>query len=586
MNLGESHTRANLVVLAVFCSIAAADCTGSSSPGDGGQMGVNDANPGQGGAGGLPCQGGAGNESASDVPGAGGADSGGSTSPCGAPGYTCCAGNSCNNGGCCVSDICMAPGGVCSAALGGGTCNAGACGNCGGPGLPCCGADPKTGVCTAASTVCASSGTCAKCGELGIACCAGATPGAAGTCSAPGTLCSNNFCVPCGVPGSACCAGNQCGQPACCYDNLCVGENGVCGSSAGTCKAGRCSGCGVATQPCCNGTCYDGLLCTGGTCTSCGHTGEPCCQSSTTSGQCQSGLACSGTGSDGRCARCGQLGDICCVGSAPCADGCCSGGRCLAGVSCAVDASVSPDLPVGQCASGGAPCSALAHFTGTQVVDGKDDEFCNIPSFELNFTNAAKVIEWNTATGRTYPERAVVRVGWDDKGIHAFFRVYDTNFTPAALGVTPWNGDGVEIFFTTSKDLTGFTQEDLNTVHVIASPPVVVHANDSAALAADSIESTPLPAGQFATGSDTTGYWVELDIPWVGPVPTAGSQIRLDFQLNSADGPRALGDSYVRDAEAIFYMATVPSTVSDGSIVAYGEPYDDDLAWCTSVLSP
>ena len=85
--------------------------------------------------------------------GAGGSTKDGGSSACGDPGFACCSSNKCNAGGCCVSGICMAPGGIC-VGMGGGTCNAGACGTCGAAGLPCCGAYPNTGACSAAGTTC------------------------------------------------------------------------------------------------------------------------------------------------------------------------------------------------------------------------------------------------------------------------------------------------------------------------------------------------------------------------------------------------------------------------------------------------
>ena len=510
---------------------------------------------------------------------------GGTTVICGEPGYACCSGNACNSGGCCVSGICMTQGGAC-VGLGGGVCNAGACGTCGGPGLPCCGADPSTGSCTAPNTKC-NSGTCARCGDLGQACCAGPTGSTTGVCGGPEMICSNNLCVACGVPGSACCPGSLCANPGCCYNNTCLGENTACGTSAGTCQAGRCSGCGAVSQPCCSSgsssTCYDGLLCKSGACTSCGNAGEACCPASSSAGQCKDGTACTSTGSDGICARCGTLGDICCAGST-CSEGCCSGGRCISSGSCvgSPDGGTASDAPISQCATGGAPCSALARFTGPQILDGKDDEFCNIPSFELNFGNAANVIEYNT-TGGSYPERAVARVAWDDTGIHAFIRVYDTTVTPAPALSTIWNGDGIELLFSSSTSVTGLTSVDTNTMHILYSPSTTPLAATSKDTATSGTE-TALATSMYSGGSDSTGYWVELNLPWPGAAPAASSQIKFDMQLNVADGPAKTTDLYVRDAQAILYQATTTTTTTScGSTIA---PFCDDRIWCTTTLQP
>jgi hypothetical protein len=502
---------------------------------------------------------------------------------CGAAGYPCCAGNSCQGGGCCVSDICMAPGGTC-VGLGGGTCNAGACGACGGLGLPCCGADggSGSGSCTAPNTRC-SAGICAPCGEAGSACCAGA--GGKGQCNGAHAFCDNasNLCKVCGTPGNPCCPGTSaCDAPGCCYGGMCVAESGACGASAGTCQAGRCSGCGSATQPCCtvtssSNTCYDGLLCKSSVCTPCGDLTQACCPSSSASGQCQAGLACSSSGADGVCGRCGSLGDVCCANRA-CNDGCCSAeGRC---VVCAApqDGGAPADAPVDACSKPGAlPCTALPRFTGTQVLDGKDDEFCSLPSFELAFASPAKIIEHN-GTGKSYAERAVTKIGWDAAGLHAFIRVHDTTFTAANPGEL-WNGDGVELMFSSSTAVTGLTSADKNTLHVIVSPPVAKYSLDYGSTG----DHFPLPEGQAVSGSDATGYWVELNLPWPGTVPSAGGQIKLDMQLNAADGKGGAGESYVRDAQAILYLG---SATSSSCSSASPQPFCDNRLWCTTTLEP
>lgn len=145
-----------------------------------------DGDPGTGGS--------TGPEGPEDAAGAGGAGGSidGSVSPaCGRPGFPCCSGNACGEGGCCVSGVCAAPGAVCGAL--GGLCANGTCGTCGGAGLNCC---PTGGV---------------------------------GLCTATGTNCWNNICVLCGSAGQPCCAGNGClGAGLVCGAGVCVvGSSGV-----------------------------------------------------------------------------------------------------------------------------------------------------------------------------------------------------------------------------------------------------------------------------------------------------------------------------------------------------------------------
>lgn len=571
-----------LCLIAVGCAASKKDSGGTSTTTDtsttaSGQGGIISSTGGSGQGGIISGGGGVGGNGVIDGGLVSKADAG---AACGDPGFACCAGNSCNGGGCCVAGICMGEGGTC-ATLGGGACAAGACGACGGLGFACCTSTSggSNATCTAPNTIC-TGGTCERCGAVGYSCCASGV-GGAGVCE-PNTLCgANNKCVACGIPGAPCCPGDTC-SGGCCYANTCVAENGACGSNAGTCQAGRCSGCGNASQPCCSkDTCYGGLLCKSGTCNPCGSSGEACCPASSTSGQCKAGLACVGNGAEAVCARCGGAGDYCCAGRT-CSSGCCSltTNRCVADTSAcgSLDGGAGGDGPMSQCATGGSPCSALAHFTGTQVLDGKDDEFCAIPSFELTFPSAAKVNEYNGAGG-PYRERAVARVGWDATGIHAFIRVYDSTFTPAQAADSLWNGDGVELMFSSSKDVTGLTSSDANTLHVMISPPNAASVKDYSS----SGTPTPLPAANFVTGSDTTGYWVELNLPWPGPAPTASAQIKFDMQLNAADGVSKNGDGQIRDAQAVYYQAAAPASSPCGSTVY---PFCDDRVWCTTTLQP
>jgi len=112
----------------------------------------------------------------------------------------------------------------------------------------------------------------------------------------------------------------------------------------------------------------------------------------------------------------------------------------------------------------------------------------------------------------------VARVAWDDAGIHAFIRVYDTTVTPASTLSTIWNGDGVELLFSSSTSVTGLTSVDTNTLHVLYSPyttPLAATAKDTATSGTE----TALATSAYASGSDSTGYWVELNLPWPGTAP-------------------------------------------------------------------
>jgi hypothetical protein len=171
----------------------------------------------------------------------------------------------------------------------------------------------------------------------------------------------------------------------------------------------------------------------------------------------------------------------------------------------------------------------------------------------------------------------VARVAWDNVGIHAFIRVYDTTFTPGTSAEI-WNGDGVELMFSSSTSVTGLSSVDTNVLHVLVSPPLAVSSKDSSY----SGVHTALPASEYTTGSDSTGYWMELSLPWPGTAPAAASQIKFDMQLNVADGVTKPTDSFIRDADFVLYQETVSTTSCDSTVY----PFCDDRVWCTTTLQP
>jgi hypothetical protein len=224
------------------------------------------------------------------------------------------------------------------------------------------------------------------------------------------------------------------------------------------------------------------------------------------------------------------------------------------------------------------PCTGLPAFTGTQTLDGDDSDFCNVPSFELNFQNAAKVKEYNP-NSKSSPERAIARVAWDGSGIHAFIRVIDPKFVPAANLDNIWNADGVELMFSSATSgLKGGTADDSAvTTHVIASPPFVARSKASGTNGSQAA----LETNYYMAGTTSDGYKVELNLPWPGTPPSAGAQIKFDMEMNAADGTSTNGDAGPRDAQAMLYVGSDP-----GGSPCAGElfPYCDDRVWCSTSL--
>jgi hypothetical protein len=228
------------------------------------------------------------------------------------------------------------------------------------------------------------------------------------------------------------------------------------------------------------------------------------------------------------------------------------------------------------------PCkSGIPKFTGTHTVDGNGTELCGLPYFVLNAQNAAKVIK----SGNAPTESATARIGWDEAGLHAYIDVQDSavqtaNMQDSTQAVSKaYQGDSIELLFSSSDNVTGLTSKDNNTLHLI------IPANGPAVSVKDTGNSgtaTALPASQFAQATTSTGYAIEVSVPWPGSAPSSGSAIRFDMAINSADKSFSNIDG-MRDAQVIFYIGTISGSstcqTSDGTV-----PWCDDRTWCQANL--
>lgn len=242
----------------------------------------------------------------------------------------------------------------------------------------------------------------------------------------------------------------------------------------------------------------------------------------------------------------------------------------------------------GACAtSGGNPCTQIPQFSGEQVVDGVGDEFCNIAPVVLNAANAAKVNAYNAPP----PETVTARIAASSAGLHAFIEVTDSSVQNVATVDSSqaisqvFQGDSVEILFSSSNNVTGLTGSDANALHVIIpafGPAVSTKATNVNGTSQGT--ATALPASQFHQVVTSTGYSVEALLPWPGgAAPAVGSSIRFDLLLNSADTTfGTIGD--MRDGQLIYHLENVSTTTcqgsSDGTV-----PYCDDRTWCTTTFN-
>jgi hypothetical protein len=237
----------------------------------------------------------------------------------------------------------------------------------------------------------------------------------------------------------------------------------------------------------------------------------------------------------------------------------------------------------GSCSGGTTadPCqSGIPKLTGTQTVDGNGGELCSLPYFVLNAQNAAKIINYNGVPTSQF-ETATARVAWDAAGLHAYVAVQDASVQTASMADSAqavskaYQGDSIELFFSSNNNVTGLTSKDTSTLHLILpanGPAVSVKDTGSAGT------PTALPAGQYAQATTGTGYAIEVSIPWPGGAPTSGSAIRFDMAINSAD-KTFTGIDKMRDGQLIYYLGTVSGVTTcqsaDGTV-----PWCDDRTWC------
>jgi hypothetical protein len=264
---------------------------------------------------------------------------------------------------------------------------------------------------------------------------------------------------------------------------------------------------------------------------------------------------------------------------------CKAGQECKANhcVASAVDS--GSDTPPAACTTATAtPCANIPKLAGTQTLDGKGDDMCSVPSFQFNAQNAAKVIKYNSEP----LEDVTVRVAWSAAGLHLFADVKDASVQSVntvdsgSATSKAYQGDSLELFISSSNTVTGLTATDNNTLHVIVpatGPAVSVKTSNSGGSSAGT--PTALPAAQYKQSTSSTGYAIEVLLPWPGGNPSAGTTVRFDMALNSADSTFGNVDN-LRDGQMLFYIGTVSSTTcksNDGTV-----PFCDDRTWCETKL--
>ena len=249
------------------------------------------------------------------------------------------------------------------------------------------------------------------------------------------------------------------------------------------------------------------------------------------------------------------------------------------------DGGTASDTPLTCTTETFSPCTDMPKFSGTQTVDGQDDDFCQVPSFTFDKGAAAVVNNYNSILDSEFPV-VTARLAWDDAGLHAFFDVADADVQsvdmkdPGQATERPYQGDSLELFFSSNDNATGAPGGDSGTVQVTLAatgPSVSVKVTNNGGIGT---ECTALPEAQYKSVKTDTGYAIEVLLPWQGGAPSGGGKIRFDLALNIADS-NCSGVDDMRDAQMILVQGSVSEQTS---CPGGAEVWCDDRTWCSTTL--
>lgn len=246
---------------------------------------------------------------------------------------------------------------------------------------------------------------------------------------------------------------------------------------------------------------------------------------------------------------------------------------------------------VDECARGADPCSSgtVVQMKEKQVLDGRGDEFCSIPGFELNFRNGAR-------GNADLPHSMVVRVAWSEDAFHLYAEVEDPQVVTNNEIEYLWSGDVVELFLAPrpAGELAGFFSGRVDGVQLLIAPPTTANPARAARLFWLPSEDNPDNylqvreplTSSFAARATETGYAVEARLPWsmFGPrTPDIkkGVSIALDFGLSTAS-PSTIGNANDgREGAVTLYAGpTTDVNTCSGDQV----PWCNSTTWCTATL--
>ncbi len=234
------------------------------------------------------------------------------------------------------------------------------------------------------------------------------------------------------------------------------------------------------------------------------------------------------------------------------------------------------------------PCTSIPRFSGTQRVDGANDDFAGVPVRSYRWSDLAAL---PAVVGDRLDLAA--QVAWSDAGLHLFLHVhYESGVVVLPNGADPlWFGDAIEVFLKGDARLTGRFDgvRDQGAIQIVAVPDATGMPRSQTYVNQGMTVLGPLPAGSVAARRDPDGYDLEFLVGWslVGAPstpPAAGSSVGfdlgVDYHTRAPDG----GASNVQ-YQLLLSLAAVPDLTAN----CPGEapiPSCDDRTWCTPRLAP
>lgn len=255
------------------------------------------------------------------------------------------------------------------------------------------------------------------------------------------------------------------------------------------------------------------------------------------------------------------------------------------------DPDATPDTIDAGCPAakaGAKPCDeipAREALASGQVLDGKSDDFCDVPY--VDFDNTKGAIRVPTMMPAAASATMRIRVAWSSFGLHAHLSVKDSTPMPhTAADPSVFLGDSIEIYVAGHDTLSGAfdgATKDVGAQQIVFSAPGDTSASRATYFYMGSPSGSP-PSLLWFARKTAGGYEIELRIPWADlksaslPNPTAGKRIALAWALNN---------KYSSDPQAFaVFQVKSPYPTPTSCPSPDPQPFCDDRLWCTPLLAP